>query len=118
LCSSFAIEPQNSCEDIKQSLHKSATETLSLIDSIKKCSKPSESYRNKVFSNLRYRNDRLKICVIMVYEGKFGFDCSREFRKTLRANGGENCENELHKIKIIFNKFEEHSLRLKLCEEK
>ena len=51
----------------------------------------------------------------MVKKGKFGFDCSREFRKTLRSQGVEKCGNEFENIKVVFKYFLVHSFDYKTC---
>ena len=88
---------------------------IDLIDSIETCSQPVESFRDKVFSSLKYRSNRLKKCVKMVQEGNFRFDCSREFRKTLRSQGDEKCVSQLNEIKIDFKYFLDLSLEHKTC---
>ena len=114
----IAFEQEHQCSNIKNFLDQRASKLLKLIDSVENCSKPAESYRNKVFSNLSYRTSRLKTCIKMVQNGKFGFDCSREFRKTLRSQGVKNCINELENIKIVFKYFSVHSLKYKVCLER
>jgi len=42
----------------------------------------------------------------MAKQGKLGFDCSREFKKTVKANGGENCFEKLEVMKKSFKNFE------------
>ena len=41
----------------------------------------------------------------MVKQGNLNFDCSREFRKIIRANGGENCTQKIEVMKISFITF-------------
>jgi hypothetical protein len=41
----------------------------------------------------------------MVKQGYLNFDCSREFRKIIRANGGENCTQKIEVMKISFIAF-------------
>ena len=54
----------------------------------------------------------------MIQKGEFGFDCSREFRKTLRSQDVEKCKNELKSIKKVFKYFSVLSLEYKTCLEK
>ena len=114
----IAFGQEHQCSNIKHFLDQRASKLFKLIDSVENCSKPAESYRNKVFSNLRYRINRLKTCIKMVKKGKFGFDCSREFRKTLRSQDVEKCGNELEHIKVVFTYFLVHSLEYKTCLER
>jgi hypothetical protein len=114
----IAFGQEHQCSNIKNFLNQRASKLLKLIDSVENCSKPAESYRNKVFSNLSYRTSRLKTCIKMVQKGKFGFDCSRELRKTLRSQGVKNCANEFENIKIVFKFFSVHSLEYKACLER
>ena len=106
---------EDPCSNIKQSIHKINGQLFHLIDSVDNCSKPAESYRGKVFSNLKYRASRLKACIKMVQQGNFGFDCSRELKKTLRSQGGESCENELENMKKDFKQFLVLSLEYQTC---
>ena len=112
---SIAFEQEHQCSNIKHFLDQRANKLFKLIDSVENYSKPVVSYRNKVFSNLRYRIGRLKICIKMVKKGKFGFDCSREFRKTLRSQDVKKCRNELNNMKVVFKYFLVHSLEYKTC---
>ena len=112
---SIAFGQEHQCSNIKHFLDQRANKLFKLIDSVENCSKPVESYRNKVFSNLRYRIGRLKTCIKMVKKGKFGFDCSREFRKTLRSQDVKKCRNELNNMKVVFKYFLVHSLEYKTC---
>ena len=115
---SIAFGQEHQCSNIKHFLDQRANKLFKLIDSVENCSKPVESYRDKVFSNLRYRIGRLKTCINMVKKGKFGFDCSREFRKTLRSQDVEKCGNELESIKVVFKNFLVHSFEYKTCLKK
>ena len=76
------------------------------IHDVELCARPAAEYRDKVFSNLKYRANRLKTCVQMIKQGELGFDCSREFKKTVKANGGENCFKKLEVMKKSFKNFE------------
>ena len=111
----IAFGQEHQCSNIKHFLDQNSSKLFNLIDSVENCSKPAESYRNKVFSNLRYRVNRLKTCIKMVKKGKFGFDCSRELRKTLRSQGDKNCVSQLNEIKIDFKYFLDLSLEYKTC---
>ena len=42
----------------------------------------------------------------MVKQENLGFDCSREFRKTVKADGGENCVTQFDVMKNSFKTFE------------
>ena len=94
------------CGDIKIKFNNHADQLIHEIDDIELCARPAAEYRDKVFSNLKYRANRLKTCVQMVKQGKLGFDCSREFKKTVKANGGENCAKKLTIMKKSFKNFE------------
>ena len=94
------------CGDIKIKFNNHADQLIHEIDDIELCARPAAEYRDKVFSNLKYRANRLKTCVQMVKQGKLGFDCSREFKKTVKANGGENCVKKLRIMKKSFKNFE------------
>ena len=112
---SIAFGQEHQCSNIKHFLDQRANKLFKLIDSVENCSKPVERYRHKVVSNLRYRIGRLKTCIKMVEKGKFGFDCSREFRKTLRSQDVKKCRNELNNMKVVFKYFLVHSLEYKTC---
>ena len=94
------------CSDIKIKFNNHADQLIHEIDDIELCARPAAEYRDKVFSNLKYRANRLKTCVQMVKQGKLGFNCSREFKKTVKANGGENCVKKLKIMKKSFKNFE------------
>ena len=97
---------KNDCEEIKIIFYSQADRLIQEIEEVELCAKPAEGFRDKVFSNLKYRANRLKTCVQMVKQGKLGFDCSREFRKTMKADGGESCTSEFGFMKKSFKNFE------------
>ena len=103
------------CSQVKYSINQIASPLFDLIESVEICSVPAELFRDKVFSNLKYRSSRLKKCVRMIQSGNFGFDCSRELRKTLRSQGGNNCESELENMNVGFKYFLELSSKYKTC---
>ena len=106
LFSSPAWANQIICDDIKIKFNNHADQLIQEIDDVELCARPAAEYRDKVFSNLKYRANRLKTCVQMVKQGELGFDCSREFKKTVKANGGENCFKKLEVMKKSFKNFE------------
>jgi hypothetical protein len=111
----YVFGGEDYCSKIKHSINEQVVRLIDLIESIETCSEPFESFRDKVFSSLKYRSNRLKKCVKMVQEGNFGFDCSREFRKSLRSQGNENCVSQLGEMKIDFKYFLDLSLEHKIC---
>ena len=115
LNASVVFGREGTCSKVKHSIKKRTIRLLDLIDSVESCSEPAQSFRDKVFSNLKYRSGRLKKCIKMVQEGKFGFDCSRELRKTLRSQGGEKCADQLESMKSDFKSFLDLSLEYKAC---
>ena len=115
LNASILFGREDYCSEVKYSINQIASRLFDLIDSVEICSVPAESFRDKVFSNLKYRSSRLKKCVRMVQSGNFGFDCSRELRKTLRSQGGDNCGSELEDMNVGFKYFLELSLKYKTC---
>ena len=94
------------CDEIKIKFNNHADQLIQEIDEVELCARPAAKYRDKVFSNLKYRANRLKTCVQMIKQGELGFDCSREFKKTVKANGGENCFEKLEVMKKYFKNFE------------
>ena len=60
------------CGDIKIKFNNHADQLIHEIDDIELCARPAAEYRDKVFSNLKYRANRLKTCVQMVKQGKLG----------------------------------------------
>ena len=106
LFSSPACANKIICDDIKIKFNTHADHLIQKIDDVELCARPAAEYRDKVFSNLKYRANRLKTCVQMVKQGELGFDCSREFKKTVKANGGENCFKKLEVMKKSFKNFE------------
>ena len=97
---------KNDCEEIKIQFYGQADRLIQEIEAVEICARPAAGFRDKVFSNLKYRANRLKTCVQMVKKGNLGFDCSREFRKTMKADGGENCTKKFDLMKKSFKKFE------------
>ena len=106
LFSSPAWANQIICDDIKIKFNNHADQLIQEIDDVELCARPAAEYRDKVFSNLKYRANRLKTCVQMIKQGEVGCDCSREFKKTVKANGGENCFKKLEVMKKSFKNFE------------
>ena len=115
ITASYVFGDEDHCSKVKHSIQEKTTRLIDLIDSIETCSQPVESFRDKVFSSLKYRSNRLKKCVKMVQEGNFGFDCSRELRKTLRSQGSKNCVSQLDELEIDFKYFLDLSLEHKTC---
>ena len=103
------------CDEIKIKFNNHADQLIQEIDEVELCARPAAEYRDKVFSNLKYRANRLKTCVQMAKQGKSGFDCSREFKKTVKANGGENCFEKLEVMKKSFKNFETLFLGYQSC---
>ena len=103
------------CDDIKIKFNNHADQLIQKIDDVELCARPAAEYRDKVFSNLKYRANRLKTCVQMLKQEELGFDCSREFKKTVKANGGENCFKKLEIMKKIFKNFESLFLGYQSC---
>ena len=106
------------CKEFEIKYYGQADRLMQEIEVVELCARPAEGFRDKVFSNLKYRANRLNTCVQMVKQGKLGFDCSREFRKTMKADGGENCAKELERMRKSFKKFETLFSRFKPCLEK
>ena len=90
------------CEEFKIKFYNYSDQVIQKIEAVEICARPAAQFRDKVFSNLKYRANRLKTCVKMVKHGELGFDCSREFRKTVKADGGENC---IKKFKVMEKSF-------------
>ena len=115
LFSSPACANKIICDDIKIKFNNHADQLIQKIDDVELCARPAAEYRDKVFSNLKYRANRLKTCVQMVKQGELGFDCSREFKKTVKANGGENCFKKLEIMKKNFKNFDTLFLGYQSC---
>ena len=96
----------SSCDDKKNKFNNHADKLIEEIEEVEFCARPAPKFRDKVFSNLKYRSNRLKTCVQMVKQENLGFDCSREFRKTIKADGGENCATQFDVMKKSFKTFE------------
>ena len=116
--SSPAWANKNICGDIKIKFNDHTDQLIQEIDDVELCARPAAKYRDKVFSNLKYRANRLKTCVQMAKQGKSGFDCSRELKKTVKANGGENCFEKLEVMKKSFKNFETLFSDYQRCLEK
>ena len=97
---------ESSCHGKKITFHNHADQLIQEIEEVEFCARPAPKFRDKVFSNLKYRSNRLKTCVQMVKQENLGFDCSREFRKTVKADGGENCVTKFNVMKNSFKTFE------------
>ena len=97
---------KNSCDGKKIKFHSHADQLIQEIEEVEFCARPAPKFRDKVFSNLKYRSNRLKTCIQMVKQENLGFDCSREFRKTIKADGGENCVTQFDIMKNSFKTFE------------
>ena len=108
---------QKNCQKIKRYLLGKTHKLIERVEILESCALPAEGFRDKVFSNLKYRANRLKICIRMVQEQNMGFNCSREFKKTLKAQGGESCENEIKLVVKFFKPFESLYLEYLSCIE-
>ena len=97
---------KSNCNDKKKKFHHHADQLIKEIKEVELCARPAAKFRDKVFSNLKYRSNRLKTCVQMVKQENLGFNCSREFRKTIKADGGENCVKQFDIMKNSFKTFE------------
>ena len=97
---------KNICDGKKIKFKSHADQLIQKIEEVEFCARPAPKFRDKVFSNLKYRSNRLKTCVQMVKQENLGFDCSREYRKTLKADGGENCVEQFNVMKNSFKTFE------------
>ena len=90
-------------------LQEKSTHLIHLIKLLEDCAKPASPYLNKVYSNLKYRSNRLRECIRMVKNGNYGFDCNRELRKThLSYNNvsyNSECKNEMRDVLKAFNDF-------------
>ena len=109
---------KNNCEEIKIIFYNQANQLVQELEAVEACAHPAKGFRDKVFSNLKYRANRLKTCIEMVKQGNFGFDCSREFRKTMKADGGENCISEFERMKKSFKNFETLFSNYRYCFKK
>ena len=103
---SSAWAMKSSCDVQKIKFNNYADQLIQEIEEVEFCARPAPKFRDKVFSNLKYRSNRLKTCVQMVKQENLGFDCSREFRKTIKADGGENCMTQFDVMKKSFKTFE------------
>jgi hypothetical protein len=97
---------KRNCDGLINKYHNLTDQLIQEIETVEFCARPAASFRDKVFSNLKYRANRLKTCIQMVKQGELGFDCSREFKKTVKADGGENCINKFEVMKNSFMSFE------------
>ena len=109
---------KSNCDVKKIKFHNHADQLIQEIEEVELCARPAAKYRDKVFSNLKYRSNRLKTCVQMVKQENLGFDCSREFRKTIKADGGENCVKQFDVMKNSFKAFETLFLGYQNCLRK
>ena len=90
---------------LKEKLKKHANKLIQKIERVEFYARPAEDCRDKIFSNFKYRANRLKTCVKMVTQGKFWSDCSRGLRKTNKAYGGKNCVKEFEGVKKSYQKY-------------
>jgi hypothetical protein len=113
----LSLSVTDSCDVDKSKLNN---ETIILIQKIQKledCGEPVSPFLDKVYSNMKYRANRLKVCVGLVKDGNNGFDCSRELRKMRRSRIENECMGEFEMVEINFKEFEKKTQELKSCKE-
>ena len=90
-------------------LQEKSTHLIYLIKLLEDCAKPVPPYLDKVYSNLKYRSNRLRECIRMVKNGNYGFDCNRELRKTHlsynKVSYNSECKTEMKDVLKAFNEF-------------
>jgi len=98
----------NTVENCKINWNEINNSSVALIEKIQKlenCAKPISPFLDKVYSNIKYRANRLKICVGLIRNGNYGFNCNREFRKMKWSHENEECANEFKSVENHFNEF-------------
>ena len=101
----FSVHSLESCNKAKISLTDDANLLIKKIQKLEVCAKPVSPYLDKVYSNIKYRANRLKICINLVKKEDFGFDCSREFRKMKWSRKNNECLKEFKSVENFFKTF-------------
>ena len=86
-------------------LHQLGNGLIARIQILENCANPVSPYLDKIYSNLKYRSNRLKKCIEMAKIGDLRFDCHREFRKTYRSHE-DQCKKEMESVKSVFKEFQ------------
>ena len=63
------------CKNIGEHFEINTKDLIIKLQNLENCAKPVPLFLDKVYSNLRYRANRLKICVGLVKGGNNGFNC-------------------------------------------
>ena len=75
---------KSSCDGKKIKFHSHADQLIQDIEKVEFCARPAPKFRDKVFSNLKYRANRLKTCVQMVNKKIWGSIAPENLEKLLR----------------------------------
>jgi hypothetical protein len=111
----FMFNTTEECNLIQDQFNNKSNELIKKLQTLEDCAKPVSPFLDKVYSNIKYRANRLKVCVGLVKNGNNGFDCSRELRKMRRSHKEDECAGEFELVEKYFKEFEKLIQKRKSC---
>lgn len=111
----FAINTTEDCKSIPEKFNSKSNELIKKLQLLEDCAEPVSPFLDKVYSNIKYRANRLKVCVGLVKNGNNGFDCSRELRKMRRSRNENECGKEFEMVEKHFKEFDAAINKLNSC---
>jgi hypothetical protein len=106
----------DSCDVDKNKFNSESINLIQKIQNLEDCAEPVSSFLDKVYSNMKYRANRLKVCIGLVTDGNNGFDCTREIRKMRRSRNKNECGREFEMVEKNFKEFESAIQDLQSCQ--
>jgi hypothetical protein len=112
----FTLNTTGNCNVTQEKFNSKSNELIEKLQFLEDCAKPVSPFLDKVYSNIKYRANRLKVCVGLVKTGNNGFDCSRELRKMRRSRNEDECAGEFELVEKYFKEFETAIKELQSCQ--
>jgi hypothetical protein len=112
----FTFNTTEECNLIQDQFNSQSNELIEKLQLLEDCAKPVSPFLDKVYSNIKYRANRLKVCVGLVKNGNNGFDCSRELRKMRRSRDEDECAGEFELVEKYFKEFETAIKEFQSCQ--
>ncbi len=94
------------CDVYKSKFNNESIILIQKIQKLEDCAEPVSPFLDKVYSNIKYRANRLKVCINLVKDGNNRFDCTRELRKMRRSRNENECPEEFELVEKSFKEFE------------
>jgi hypothetical protein len=111
----LTLSASDSCDVDNSKFNSKSNILIQKIQILEDCAEPVSPFLDKVYSNIKYRANRLKVCVGLVKDGNNGFDCTRELRKMRRSRNKDECPGEFDLVEKSFKEFEKLIQKRKSC---